>query len=155
MNKEHFPVAALVTVAAFLGFGTPLVAFVLLLGAVALVIPIGVIPSALADTTPGLNAGAFGVILGITVVFDLLAAALLAFALWRRREDDHFSKGILGSAAFVAALLAVLYALMSGVGGHGPALRSVLLILCAVLGLITTALMIVTSVIVDRARLRA
>jgi hypothetical protein len=134
-----------------------LLAGFILLGAVALVIPIGVIPSALADTTPGLNAGAFGVILGITVVFDLLAAALLAFALWRRREDDHFSKGILGSAAFVAALLAVLYALMSGVGGHGTALRvaSVLLILCAVFGLITTALMIVTSVIVDRARLRA
>jgi hypothetical protein len=132
-----------------------LLAGFMLLVAVAHVIPIGVIPSVLADTTPGLNAGAFGVILGITVVFDLLAAALLAFALWRRREDDHFSKGILGSAAFVAALLAVLYALMSGVGGHGPALRSVLLILCAVFGLITTALMIVTSVIVDRARLRA
>jgi hypothetical protein len=132
-----------------------LLAGFILLGAVALVIPIGVIPSVLADTTPGLNAGAVGVFLGITVVFDLLAAALLAFALWRRREDDHFSKGILGSAAFVAVLLAALYALTSGVGGHGPALRSVLLILCAVFGLITTALMIVTSVIVDRARLRA
>ena len=43
------------------------------------------------------------------------------------------------------------------VSGHGLALRiaSVLLILCAILGLNTTVLMIVTSVIVDRARLRA
>jgi hypothetical protein len=41
--------------------------------------------------------------------------------------------------------------------GHGLALRiaSVLLILCAILGLNTTVLMIVTSVIVDHVRLRA
>lgn len=121
----------------------------------ALVIPIGAIPLAVTDATPSLNAGAFGVFLGVTVVFDLLAAALLAFALWRRREDDHFSKGILGTAAFVAAILAVLYALCSGIGGHVVAPRSVLLILCAMFGLITTGLMIVTSVIVDRARLCA
>jgi hypothetical protein len=135
-----------------------LLAGFILLGAVALVIPIGVIPSVLADTTPGFGAGASGVFLGVTVVFDLLAAALLAFALWRRREDDQFSKGILGGAAFVAVLLGLLYC---GFGvllsGHGPAppIASVLLILCAVFGLITTALMIVTSVIVDRARLCA
>lgn len=132
-----------------------LLAGFILLGAVALVIPIGVIPLAVTDTTPGLNAGAFGVFLGVTVVFDLLAAALLAFALWRRREDDLFSKGILGTAAFVAAILAVLYTLCSGVNAHGLTPRSVLLILCAVFGLITTGLMIVTSVIVDRAQLGA
>jgi hypothetical protein len=132
-----------------------LLAGIMPLGAVALVIPIGVIPLAVTDTTPGLNAGAFGVLLGVTVVFDLLAAALLAFALWRRRDDGLFSKGILGAAAFIAAILAVLYALCSGVNAHGLTPRSVMLILCAIFGLITTALMIVTSVIVDRARLCA
>ena len=135
-----------------------LLAGFILLGAMALVIPIGVIPSVLADTTPGFGAREGGVFLGVTVVFDLLAAALLAFALWRPREDDLFSKGILGSAAFVAVLLGLMYC---GLGvllsGHGPPMpiASVLLILCAVFGLITTALMIVTSVIVDRARLCA
>ena len=135
-----------------------LLAGFILLGAMALVIPIGVIPSVLADTTPGFGAREGGVFLGVAVVFDLLVAALLAFALWPRREDDLFSKGVLGSAAFVAVLLGLMYC---GLGvllsGHGPPMpiASVLLILCAVFGLLTTALMIVTSVIVDRARLCA
>jgi hypothetical protein len=134
-----------------------LVGFILLL-AVALVIPIGVIPSAVTDTTPGLNTGALGVLLGVTVVFDLLAAALLAFAVWRSCDPGHSSKAILAPTAFLALLLGLIYC---GLGvlasGHGPALRiaSVLLILCATLGGITTLLMIVTSVIVDRARLCA
>jgi hypothetical protein len=104
-----------------------LLAGFILLSAVALVIPIGVIPLAVTDTTPGLNAGAFGVFLGVTVVFDLLAAALLA----------------------------VLYALCSGLNAHGLTPRSAMFILCAIFGLITTGLMIATSVVVDRARLCA
>jgi hypothetical protein len=135
-----------------------LLAGFILLVAIALLIPIGVIPSVLADTDPGINAGPCSKFLGITVVFDLLAAALLASAVWRSREHDHSSKGTLGITAFLALLLGLSYCGMGVlVSGHGPALRIafVLLILCSVFGLITTALMTVTSVIVDRARLGA
>lgn len=128
----------------------------ILLVAIVLVIPIGVIPSVLADTTPGFNAGSGGKFLGITVVFDLLAVALLASAVWHPRERDPSSKATLGTTAFLALLLSLVYCAFGIlVGGHGPALRiaSVVLVLCSVCGLFTTALMIVTSVIVDRARL--
>lgn len=136
-----------------------LAGFILLI-AVALLIPIGVIPLVLADTNPRINAGAVGGFLGITVLFDLLAAAILASALWRPRERDPSSKGTLGTTAFLALWLGLAYGAFGIgmlVGGLGPGLRiaSVVLVLCAVCCLITTALMIVTSVIVDRARLRA
>lgn len=130
----------------------------ILLAAVALMILIGVIPLVVADTTPGFGAHPTGIFLGCTVVFDLVAVALLAFAVWRTREHDRSSKGTLGIAAFLTLPLAFVYcALGLLVGGHGPVMRfaSVLLILCAGFGLITHALMIVTSVIVDRARLSA
>jgi hypothetical protein len=122
-------------------------------------IPIGVIPSVLADTDPGINAGPVGGFFGITVVFDLWAAAILASALWRPRERDPSSKGTLGTTAFLALLLGLAYGafgigiLFGGFGGPGLRIASVVLLLCAVCGLITTALMTVTSVIVDRARL--
>ena len=126
--------------------------------AIALVIPIGVIPSVLADTGPNFNAGPTGGVLGITVVFDLLAAAILASAVWRPRERDPSSKGTLGTTAFLALWLGLAYGAFGIgmlVGGLGPGLRiaAAVLVLCAVCGLITTALMTVTSVIVDRARL--
>jgi hypothetical protein len=135
-----------------------LLAGFILLVAVALLIPIGVIPSVLADTASDFSAGRVGKFLGITVVFDLLAAAILASALWRPRERDPSSKGTLGTTAFLALWLGLSYCAFGIlVGGHGPALRiaSVVLLLCAVCGLVATALMIVTSVIVDRARLGA
>ena len=128
----------------------------ILLVAIAFVIPIGVIPSVLADTAHPSSAHANGKFFGITVVFDLLAVAILASALWRPRERDPSSKGTLRTTAFLALWLGLSYCGM-GVffSGCGPALRiaSVLLFVCAVFGLITTALMTVTSVIVDRARL--
>lgn len=133
-----------------------LLAGFILLVAVALVIPVGVIPSVLADTAHGSYAHTNGKFLGITVVFDLLAALLLGEAVWRKREPDYVSKGTLGITAFLALLLGLGYCGMGVLfSGYGPALRvaSVLLFLCAVFGLITTALMTVTSVIVDRARL--
>jgi hypothetical protein len=135
-----------------------LLAGFILLVAVALLIPIGVIPSVLADTDPGINAGPCGKFFGLTVVFDLLAAAILASALWRPRERDPSSKGTLGTTAFLALWLGLAYGAFGIgmlVGGLGPGLRiaSVVLVLCAVCCLITTALMTVTSVIVDRARL--
>jgi hypothetical protein len=123
--------------------------------AVAVVIPIGVIPSLLADTAHGSYAHTNGVFLGITVAFDLLAAMLLAFAVWRSREHDHSSNGSLGVTAFLGLLLALIYCGFGVlVNGYGPALRiaSVLLVLCAAFGLITTALVTITSVIEDRAR---
>src|ERR1035441_8949454 len=75
----------------------------------ALFVPIGVIPSVLADTDPGINSGPCGKFLGITVVFDLLAAAILASALWRPRERDPSSKGTLGTTAFLALWLGLAY----------------------------------------------
>jgi hypothetical protein len=138
-----------------------LLAGFILLVAVALLIPIGVIPSVLADTASDFNAGPTGGFLGITVVFDLLAAAILASALWRPRERDPSSKGTLGTTAFLALWLGLAYGalgigiLVFGLGGPGLRIASIVLVLCAVFGLITTALMTVTSVIVDRARLRA
>jgi hypothetical protein len=123
--------------------------------AIALVIPIGVIPSVVADTLHPSHAHTNGKFLGITVVFDLLAAAILASALWRPRERDPSSKGTLGTTAFLALLLGLGYCGMGVLfSGYGPALRiaSVLLFLCAVFGLIITALMIATSVVADRAR---
>jgi len=135
-----------------------LLAGFILLVAVALLIPIGVIPSVLADTAHGFNAGPTGGVLVITVLFDLMALAILASALWRPRERDPSSKGTLGTTAFLALWLGLAYGAFGIgilVGEFGPGLRiaSVVLVLCAVCGLITTALMIVTSVIVDRARL--
>ena len=138
-----------------------LVGFILLI-AIPFLIPIGVIPSVLADTNPNFNAGPTAGVLGITVVvFDLMAVAILASALWRPRERDPSSKGTLGTTAFLALWLGLTYGalgiafLFFGLGGPSLRIASVLLILCAVLGLITTALMTVTSVIVDRARLGA
>jgi hypothetical protein len=134
----------------------------ILLVAVALLIPIGVIPSVLAATGPGhhFNAGPTAGVLGITVVtFDLMAVAILASALWRPRERDPSSKGTLGTIAFLALWLGLIYGalgiafLVFGLGGPGLRIASIVLILCAVCGLITAALMTVTSVIVDRARL--
>ena len=137
-----------------------LLAGFILLVAVALLIPIGVIPSVLADTAQGFNAGPTGGVLGITVVvFDLMAVAILASALWRPRERDPSSKGTLGTTAFLALWLGLTYGalgiafLFFDLGGPGLRIASIVLILCAVLGLITTALMTVTSVVVDRARL--
>ena len=141
-----------------------LLAGFILLVAVALLIPIGVIPSVLAATGPGhhFNAGPTAGVLGITVVaFDLMAVAILASALWRPRERDPSSKGTLGTTAFLALWLGLTYGalgiafLFFDLGGPGLRIASIVLILCAVLGLITTALMTVTSVIVDRARLCA
>ena len=137
-----------------------LLAGFILLVAIALLIPIGVIPSVLADTDPGINAGPVGGFFGITVLFDLKAALVLGNALWRPRERDPSSKGTLGTTAFLALLLGLAYGAFGIgilVGEFGPGLRiaSAVLVLCAVCGLITTALMIVTSVIVDRARLCA
>ena len=136
-----------------------LVGFILSV-AIALLIPIGVIPSVLADTDPGINAGPVGGFFGITVLFDLKAALVLGNALWRPRERDPSSKGTLGTTAFLALWLGLAYGAFGIgilVGEFGPGLRiaSAVLVLCAVCGLITTALMIVTSVIVDRARLGA
>jgi hypothetical protein len=134
-----------------------LLAGFILLVAVAVMILIGVVPSVFTDTKGGFS-GSEGVFLAITAVFDLLAAAPLAFALWRSREPDRSSKGTLGTTAFLALSLGLIYCGMGVlVSGHGPALRiaPVLLIVCAVLGLTTTVLMVVTSVIVDRARLCA
>ncbi|HEX7617118.1 MAG TPA: hypothetical protein VF480_00210 [Verrucomicrobiae bacterium] len=134
-----------------------LAGFILLI-AVALLIPIGVILLVLADPNPRINARAVGGFLGITVLFDLKAALVLGNALWRPRERDPSSKGTLGTTAFLALWLGLAYGAFGIgilVGGLGPGLRivSVVLVLCAVCGLITTALMTVTSVIVDRARL--
>ena len=141
-----------------------LLAGFILLVAVALLIPIGVIPSVLAATGPGhhFNAGPTAGVLGITVVvFDLMAVAILASAVWRPRERDPSSKGTLGTPAFLALWLGLTYGalgiafLFFDLGGPGLRIASIVLILCAVLGLITTALMTITSVTVDRARLRA
>ena len=122
---------------------------------IALLIPISVILLVLADPNPRLNARAVGGFLGITVIFDLLAALVLGNALWRPRERDLSSKGTLGTAAFLALWLGLAYGAFGvGIltGGFGPGLQiaSVVLVLCAVCGLITTALMTVTSVIADR-----
>ena len=138
-----------------------LLAGFILLVAIALLIPIGVIPSVLADTAHGFNAKPTGGVLVITLLFDLMALAILASALWRPRERDPSSKGTLGTTAFLALWLALTYGalgiafLFFGLGGPSLRIASIVLILCAVLGLITTALMTVTSVIVDRARLCA
>ena len=136
-----------------------LLAGFILLVAVALLIPIGVIPSVLADTDPGINAGPVGGFFGITVLFDLKAALVLGNALWRPRERDPSSKGTLGTTAFLALWLGLAYGalgigiLVGGLGGPSLRIASIVLVLCAVFGLITAALMTVTSVIVDRARL--
>ena len=137
-----------------------LLAGFILLVAVALLIPIGVIPSVFADTAHGFNAKPTAGVLGITVVtFDLMALAILASALWRPRERDPSSKGTLGTTAFLALWLGLAYGalgiafLVFGLGGPSLRIASIVLILCAVCGLITAGLMTATSVIVDRARL--
>lgn len=83
---------------------------------------------------------------------------VLGNALWRPRERDPSSKKTLGTTAFLALFLTLVYSafgigIMVGEFGAGLRIASGVLVLCAVCGLITTALMIVTSVITDRARL--
>ena len=136
-----------------------LAGFILLI-AVAILIPTGVIPSVLADTAKGFNAEPTAGVLGITVVvFDLMAVAILASAVWRPRERDPSSKGTLGTTAFLALWLGLTYGalgiafLFFDLGGPGLRIASIVLILCAVCALITAGLMTVTSVVVDRARL--
>ena len=137
-----------------------LLAGFILLVAIALLIPIGVIPSVFADTAHGFNAKPTAGVLGITVVtFDLMALAILASAIWRPRERDPSSKGTLGTTAFLALWLGLIYGalgiafLFFGLGGPSLRIASIVLILCAVCALITAGLMTVTSVVVDRARL--
>lgn len=123
---------------------------------IALVIPIGVIPSVATDIAHPSHAHTNGKFLGFTVILDLLAVAILASALWRPRERDPSSKGTLGTTAFLALLLGLVYCGMGVLfSGYGPALRiaSALLFLCSAVAFITTGLMIVTSVITDRVRL--
>jgi hypothetical protein len=134
-----------------------LIGFILLI-AIAFLVPIGVIPSVLADTSPHINARPVGGFLGVTVLFDLFAALVLGNALWRPSERDPSPKGTLGTTAFLALFLTLVYCFFGIgilVGEFGPGLRisSAVLLLCTVCGFITTALMTVTSVIVDRARL--
>ena len=59
---------------------------------------------------------------------------------------------MLGLSGFIALYLTLLFAFASGVGAHGPALwaASILLVLCAAFGLITTVVLAVTSVVADR-----
>jgi hypothetical protein len=77
----------------------------------------------------------------------------------RPRERDPSSKGTLGTTAFLALWLGLIHGalgiaiLVVGLGGPSLRIASIVLILCAFCGLITAALMTVTSVIVDRARL--
>lgn len=125
-----------------------------LLVAIAFVILIGVVPSVMADTSHGSYAHTNGCFLAITVTFDLLAAMLLGLAVWHSPKHQHPSGSTLGITAFLALYLGLTYC---GFGvlfsNYGPALRaaSVMLMLCATLSLITTTLMTITSVIVDRA----
>jgi hypothetical protein len=124
--------------------------------AIALLLPLGVIPPVMADTAHGSYARTNGIFLGATVVFDLLVALLVGQAVWHTPEPGHLPKATLGIIAFVALFLGLIYcgfaALLSG---YGPHLRvaSCLLLFCGLCGLITTALMTITSVLVDRARL--
>jgi hypothetical protein len=135
-----------------------LVGFILSI-AIVFLVPIGVIPSVLADADPSINAGSVGGFFGITVLIDLKAALVLGNALWRPRERDPSSKGTLGTTAFLALWLGLAYGafgigmLVGGLGGPSLRIASVVLVLCAVCSLITTALMTVTSVIADRSRL--
>jgi len=132
-----------------------LLAGFIMLVAVALVIPLGVIPLVVADTTPGFRPGSAGSFLAATVAFALLAALLAGFALWRHHGNDPLSKTTLGMIAFIAFFLTLVYAGSIGVGASHPGMRTALVLLgiCAILALIVTALVTVTSVIVDRARL--
>jgi len=126
----------------------------LFLSAIALMIPVGVIPSVMADTAHGSYAHTNGTFLGITVVFDLLALLLLGLAAWRKQEHEHSSRTTLGIAAFMALFLGLIYCAFGALfSSYGPGLRvaSFLLVVCGLCGLITTALMTVTSVIVDLA----
>ena len=135
-----------------------LVAGLIPLIAIALLISIGVIPSVFLFAAPDFNARPTATFLGISVLIDLKAAAILASAIRRPYKRDPSSKRTLGITAFLALLLGLSYLGMAAlVHGKGASLwiAFVLLILCAVLGFITTAIMTVASVIVDRARLCA
>jgi len=124
--------------------------------AIAIVIPLAVIPSVMADTAHGSYARNNGIFLGVTVVFDLLCALLLGLAYRPAQQPAVCSKGTLGITAFMSLYLGLAYC---GLGvlfsGYGPGLRaaSILLLVCAVFGLITTTLMSIASIMVDRARL--
>jgi hypothetical protein len=168
MKKREFPVRGLIAVSVFLGFTALLVSFCaaavfetrggtssreLIAACVAAALYLAFCQFWVAPQGRGKFQAK-----GLTVVCALLAAAILASAVWRPRERDPSSKGTLGTTAFLALFLTLVYCPIGVlVSGHGPALRiaSVVLVLCAVCGLMTAALMIVTSVIADRDQLCA
>ena len=123
-----------------------------LLAAVAVMISLGVIPLVVAGATTDFSTGPTVVFLEITVGFALLAVMLLAFPLWNSRHRNHFSTSTLGVTAFLSLFLSMGCAMASQIERRGWALgmASMLLILCAISCLITTALMTVASVLASR-----
>jgi hypothetical protein len=97
--------------------------------------------------TTGFRAHGFAVFLGGIAALNLLVAVMLAFVAMRTGF-----KGALGVPAVLALLLALLFAFSSGIRSENPALltASVLLVVCAFLDLIVTALVTAASVFAQR-----
>jgi hypothetical protein len=126
-----------------------------LLAVLVVLVALGVIPPLLADSTPGFNARSVAVALGVAVVLNLLAMAVLAFGALRHGALDSPQRVTLGFPAFLSFLLALVYAFASGIGSQSPSLRtaSVLLMLSATVALVTTALVTITAIFAERASL--
>lgn len=106
------------------------------------------IPAVVADATPGFNGGSVGIVLGVAAILALLVAAMLAGVVWRGRlADRHWSLAV---PSILLLLLALLHAFASGVGAHGPALRStaVLLALSSAVEAVSAGLIVVAAVMV-------
>ncbi|MFY9923900.1 MAG: hypothetical protein WAK51_05410 [Opitutaceae bacterium] len=120
----------------------------------AVMIPVGVIPPLMAELeyATGFKARQVAAILGSAAGLNLVAAAMLLFVSMHPEVRQNYSSGYLVIPAVLVLLLAFLYAFASGIRSQNPALvsASVVLTICAVSDLATTALITAASVVAER-----
>jgi len=122
----------------------------------AVIVAMGVMPplKAYLNYPTGFKARSVAAFLGGSAVVNLLIAGIVVFIALRPRRAGPYPRSSLAIPAVLALLLAFVYAIASGIRNENPALltASVLLIVCAVSDLATTALVTAVAVVADNVR---
>jgi hypothetical protein len=124
-----------------------------LLGAVALVIALGVIPAVRSDTFPAATPDRAVPAFWVTVGINLMVAMVLLVVARRKKGRTRTLASVLGLLAFFALMLAfALFDAASALRSHGPGMRpvSVLLFACSAADLMTALLVMLTAFLFPR-----